>query len=142
MVLRWILGMLFIYAGATKAMNPDGFVADLGRYQLLPELIVTPVSVYLPYLEIVAGLALITGVYYLGALLLIKAMLLVFSAGLASAWWRGLDITCGCFGRGWGDMPASWALFRNGVLLVVCLVLVAAYRTRLSVAAKLTSSEG
>lgn len=115
-LLRWVLGGLFIYAGVSKAMNTDGFIADLGRYQLLPELLVMPVAIYLPFLEILAGLGLITGIFFLGSLFLTKGMLLAFSLGLASAWLRGLDITCRCFGDGFGDLPVPWALFRNGVL--------------------------
>lgn len=121
LILRVLVGLLFIYAGISKALNPDGFVADIGRFELLPEFLVLPVAIYLPYLEVLTGLALITGIFYFGGLLLTKGMLLGFSAGLASAWWRGLDITCGCFGQGLGDLPVHWALFRNGVLFLLCV---------------------
>lgn len=141
-LLRWVLGGLFLYAGVSKAMNPDGFMADLGKFQLLPELLVVPVAIYLPFLEILAGLALVTGIFCLGGLFLTKGMLLAFSVGLVSAWWRGLDITCGCFGRGFGDLPVQWALLRNGFLLGLCLVLaLAVFRSRQPVAVRVANAD-
>ena len=35
----------------------------------------------------------------LGALAAFGAMTIVFLGAIGSAWWRGLDITCGCFGN-------------------------------------------
>lgn len=130
-ILRVAVGVIFIYAGISKALDPDGFMADIGRFQILPQFFLAPTAIYLPYLEILTGLTLITGLFYFGGLLLTKGMLVAFSAGLASAWARGLDITCGCFGKGFGDLPVEWALLRNGVLMAICLGLaVEVFRNR------------
>lgn len=121
---RILLGGLFLYAGFSKAADPDGFIADIARFQLLPEWAISPLAIYLPFLEILTGLALLSGVFYLGALFLANGMLVMFSSGLSLAWWRGLDITCGCFGKGFGDLPLHWALLRNVVLISLGLSLV------------------
>jgi uncharacterized membrane protein YphA (DoxX/SURF4 family) len=141
-ILRIAVGLLFTYAGASKALNPDSFIADIRRFQLVPDFFVTPIAIYLPYLEIFTGLALITCVFYCGGLLLAIGTLFAFSAGLASAWARGLNITCGCFGKGFGDLPVEWALLRNGVLMVICLGLAMdAFRNRQISATSLCHSE-
>jgi len=121
---RILLGGLFLYAGFSKAADPDGFIADIARFQLLPEWSISPLAIYLPFLEILTGLALLSGVFYTGGLVIANAMLFVFSLGLASAWARGLDITCGCFGKVFGDLPVQWALLRNVVLISLGLALV------------------
>lgn len=61
--------------------------------------VVIVIAIYLPWLEVIAGLALLGPWLRLGALTLCGAMTLVFLGALSSAWARGLDISCGCFGR-------------------------------------------
>ena len=53
---------------------------------------------FLPWLEIVTAMALLLGRLYLGALLSVSGLGVVFAVAVGSAWWRGLDISCGCFG--------------------------------------------
>lgn len=140
--LRWLLGGLFIYAGVTKAMNPEGFIRDIGKFQLLPEFLLAPTAMYLPFLEILTGITLITGIFYLGGLVLTKGMLLVFSLGLSIAWLRELDITCGCFGRGLGDLPVQWALMRNLLLFGFCLILtIALFRSQQPAMARIAEAD-
>lgn len=122
--IRIVIGGLFIYAGINKVVSVEAFTADVARYELLPSPAVLPVAVYLPFLEVITGLALLTGLFYAGGLLLAISMLSTFSFGLITAIWRGLDITCGCFGRGMGDLSPEWAIVRNSVLLGLCLILV------------------
>lgn len=108
-LLRLGLGGLFIYAGVMKALDTQQFALDVQHYEITTLLdawrpgISWTVSIllatYLPWLEIAAGLALLTRRLYAGALLVVGALSVVFLAAIGSAWWRGLDITCGCFGR-------------------------------------------
>jgi len=124
--LRCILGAVFVYAGVIKMLNPDGFIADLGRFQIMPDLWVAPIAIFLPILETVIGAALLMRIFYAGALLLSKLLLVLFSIALIFAWLRGFDINCGCFGNGLGDPSVPWALAKNAVLLCICLTLIGA----------------
>ena len=61
----------------------------------------------LPFVEIALGvLLLILGLATRLAAVVSAALLVVFIAGIASAWTRGLRIDCGCFGGG-GDLAAG-----------------------------------
>ena len=62
--------------------------------------LVTVLAVYLPWVEIAAGLAVLCRRLYLGGLVAIAGLMIVFTAALGRAWARGLDISCGCFGNG------------------------------------------
>ena len=98
-LLRWTVAAVFLYAGAMKVADPAQFAADVENFRLLPYAASCAVAVYLPWLEILAALALAFGIWRAGAALLLAAMLVVFLIALSSAWARGLDITCGCFGH-------------------------------------------
>lgn len=97
-LLRCAIALLFLYAGAVKLWKTQDFAYDVQSYQLTSWTVSILIAVYLPWLEVVAALALLAKRLYLGALILSITLLTVFLAALGSAWWRGLDITCGCFG--------------------------------------------
>src|SRR5213080_2976758 len=94
-----IVGGIFIYAGAIKALDPIRFGLDIDNYKILPWAISVRLAFYLPWLEILAGLALIFRFLYRGGLLILSALLLIFLCATVAAKVRGLDITCGCFGH-------------------------------------------
>ena len=122
LLLRVIVGGIFICAGVLKAIDPAQFAKDVDNYRLLPFAASAAVALYLPWLEIIAGAALATGVWHRGASLVIGAMLLAFLVALGSAWGRGLDITCGCFGHGpnRSNYPLTM-LLDAGLLAALCL---------------------
>ena len=135
---RLALGAVWIAAGAAKAADLAASVRAVRAYRLLPESVVPPLGAALPFVEVALGLLLIAG---LGTRLLgaVSGLLLVvFVAGLASAWARGLRIECGCFGGG-GDVARGAApgyggeIARDSALLVVAAFLVWAPRSRWSV---------
>ncbi|MGE9295854.1 MAG: MauE/DoxX family redox-associated membrane protein [Puniceicoccales bacterium] len=119
-LLSVIVGGLMAYAGITKALAPAEFYQSVLNYQLLGADLAWAVALFLPWLEIVAGLALIAPWTRRGAVVWLVLLLLTFQAGLASAWARGLDIDCGCFGQ--ESSSASMALIRNCFLLAAVVV--------------------
>lgn len=102
-VLRLLVGGAFIYAGSLKALDPAGFAQAVDNFRLLPYPLSCAIGVYLPWLEILAGAALVIGIFRAGATLLLGGLLVAFLVVLASAWARGLDISCGCFGHSTGN---------------------------------------
>jgi putative oxidoreductase len=56
---RIALGILFVFAGATKAFDPGAFAIEIQRYQLIPWFLGVLASVYLPWLEILLGALLV-----------------------------------------------------------------------------------
>jgi uncharacterized membrane protein YphA (DoxX/SURF4 family) len=99
-----IFGSVFVYAGLLKASDPMTFLDDIRSFQLLPDPFAAWLALGLPWLEIFAGLAVITGVLRAGGLLTLNLLLLIFLAAILISWTRGLDLSCGCFG---GDTAAS-----------------------------------
>jgi len=115
---RVILGGLFLLAGLTKAYDPAGFTTEIQNYHLVPWVGGVLLALFLPWVEIFAAGALFLKRFQRGALLLISAMLIIYSAALISAMARGLNIDCGCFGRLISSTGIVWALIRNAGLMI------------------------
>ena len=98
-ILDFIIGGIFIYAGVLKALGPNQFAGDIDNYHLLPWTVSVRLAFYLPWLEILCGVALIVRRLYVGALAILLALIVVFIGANVVAKMRGLDITCGCFGH-------------------------------------------
>lgn len=111
-----IVAGLLAWAGAAKLGDPSRFAADIANYRLVPPLLAAMAAVYLPWLEIALATGLLVPRLRAVARLFALGLLLVFCAALASAWARGLDIRCGCFGGADGGASAAQALARNAVL--------------------------
>ena len=112
-----ILGLLFIYAGAVKVLEPVRFAGDIENYHLLPWPVGVRLAFYLPWLEILCGLALIFRRLYSGALVLVLVLMLVFLGATISAKARGLDISCGCFGHVSDQLSFAWHLVLDFAIL-------------------------
>jgi putative oxidoreductase len=108
----FIIAAVFVYAGTLKVLNPVQFAHDIDNYKILPWSIGVGLAFYLPWLEILCGLALIFRLLYRGAVSILTALVAVFLVATVAAKVRGLDITCGCFGhasQNW-SFPAHLAL--------------------------------
>ena len=130
--LEVIIGCLFIYAGATKVLDPIGFANDIDNYRILPWMVGVRVAFYLPWLEILCGLALITRRLYLGALSILSGLVSMFIIASIIAKTRGLDITCGCFGHASRNWNFTTHLALDFAILGALIALSFAQRRRLA----------
>ncbi len=94
---RWILGLTFIYASYNKILFPADFAKIIYGYDLFPNVLINLIAIIIPSLELVAALALITGVYPRSAVSIVNALLVAFIILLAINLIRGHEFNCGCF---------------------------------------------
>jgi hypothetical protein len=99
-IMAAVIGLLFLLAGGLKAIDPAGFAVDIQNYRILPWTWDVLAALYLPWVEIVCGAALLFRAAYRGALFITATLLGVFIIAYGSTLPRGLDIGCGCFGHG------------------------------------------
>jgi uncharacterized membrane protein YphA (DoxX/SURF4 family) len=97
LVSRWVLGLVFIYAGSGKILSPAVFAKALYGYGLFPAWLINPIAIILPFVELVAGLALIVGIYPRSAVSIVNALLAAFIVLLSINLIRGHEFNCGCF---------------------------------------------
>jgi uncharacterized membrane protein YphA (DoxX/SURF4 family) len=120
LVAVYLLGAVFVYAGATKVNVPREFAQNIMNYHLVSESSAIILASLLPTLEIVTGLSLILGVWRQGGLVLISLMSIMFIVALGSLIVRGINIDCGCFHQYDGAMATpAMGIVKNLVVLVL-----------------------
>lgn len=150
-LLAIVLGLVFVYAShdkiwkrtkpaegqaaAAAISGPSEFARVIYRYQVigpnatLPPQVPNLFAVTLPWIELLAGLLLILGVWRREAALLCGLLLLSFVLAVGSTLWRGIDIqNCGCFSLGSEGRKAGLGLVVADAALFVAALFVA--RTR------------
>jgi uncharacterized membrane protein YphA (DoxX/SURF4 family) len=90
------LAAVWLVSGTLKATDLDQTVVAVRAYDVLPRAAVDVVAALLPFLEIALGLLLLLGIGTRLVAVISGGLLLVFIAGVAQAWARGLSIDCGC----------------------------------------------
>jgi len=118
-----VIGALFVYAGAVKIIDPVEFARDIDNYKILPWQPSVWIALYLPWLEILCGLALITRILFRGAVFIVTGLMIVFVVASIVARARGLDVSCGCFGHASQYLNFTWHLVLDFLLLGGLLLL-------------------
>ena len=117
---RLILGMIFLYSGISKLIDPQSFAVIIEAFGLVPEILIDPIALGLPVLEIIVAFGLLFDIR--GSLAVTTALMVLFIAILGYAIHMGLDIDCGCFGPDDPEAEAfhglRLALCRDGVIMV------------------------
>jgi putative oxidoreductase len=121
--LRIVLGCVFIYACWHKIIDPPAFARSIANYQILPRALVNPAALLMPWLELVCGVSLITGLLVRGSALILSGLLVTFTAALTLSLIRGLDIHCGCFTANSG----AWTNLYLDIALDVILLAIAVF---------------
>ena len=96
--IRWVVGVLFIYASLHKIIDPCTFAYAVENYEVLPfQFLINSTAVYLPFLELICGTALLLNTRTRGASLLITMMTLIFIIAISINMILGKSFDCGCF---------------------------------------------
>lgn len=121
---RIFVGGVLLYAAWTKVPDMAAFARDVANYRLLPAWTVALTAAAVVGVEIVAGAALVLGVWVRPAAAVAAALLAVFTAGIAQALLRGIDLNCGCFGT---PERATWLSVARDVALFLPAAAVARF---------------
>ncbi len=117
LMLALLVGGAFIYAGALKAWDPIKFASDIQNFHILSWPLGMRLAFYLPWLEMICGLALIVGWMRRGATAILTLLIVIFIAATVAAKLRGIDLDCGCFGSATKNLTFTWHLVIDFALL-------------------------
>lgn len=109
---RLYLAGVFIYASLYKINFPAEFADNIASYLIVPYLLVNPLALVMPWLELVCGLFLLAGVRVRASSLLICGMLVMFIAAIVVALISETPIGCGCF-QSMGETISWWTVLRD-----------------------------
>jgi len=116
---RILLGGIFIYASIDKILNPEAFSKILYNYKLLPSQFIYFPAIFLPWVELIAGSFLISGIFLRGSSFIINSLLLIFIVALATNLIRGVNFDCGCFSTLSGTGSNAVLLLVRDLLLLI-----------------------
>ncbi len=141
LTLRWVLGGLLVFSGwlklgissfggALSTVDPQSVLFAIKKFEI-PVLMDQPeVMAYLayavPWVELVAGVALLLGMWTRAAAWIVALTMAAFTAGIVGIVARGLEVDCPCFGSIKFLCPSqigSCHIVRNVALMIGAIVL-------------------
>ncbi len=104
-----------------------GSLPLVANYRLLPLELINIFAILLPWIELVAGMCVLLGIWLRPAALVLTVTTGIFILAVASALARGLNVECGCFGKIGGGKVGLQNLAINIILFTLAALTV---RTR------------
>ncbi|MCE5315199.1 MAG: MauE/DoxX family redox-associated membrane protein [Armatimonadota bacterium] len=124
-ICRIILAVVFIYAAVGKMLDPSKFADSVAGFRILPIWTVNIFAIVLPWVELLCGISLLTGIIARSGGLLLAGLNVVFIVAAASAMARGLSIECGCFTLSRAHDNVGWSLIARDVgFILLCIPIV------------------
>jgi uncharacterized membrane protein YphA (DoxX/SURF4 family) len=129
-----VLGGIFLYAAYPKIVEPREFARIVYHYRMLgPSSTMSPLlanllAVILPWVEAVAGVLLVVGLWRREAAIVTALMLVMFLVAVGWAMSQGIDVeNCGCFSvkKGEGGRGAGWTLLAGDTAMLGAAIFVA-----------------
>ena len=123
LIIRLVIGSVFIYAGFIKLIDPKAFAKIISQYDIVPDILLPAVAIGLPAAEFLAGLGLVLNIR--GSLAVIFNLLVIFIMILGYGIFNNMDIDCGCFSTEEINARNSLkqALFRDLFMIVAACYL-------------------
>ena len=127
--LHWLLGIVlggvFLYASFSKLLDPRPLVTIIWGYRILPAGPINLMAIYMPWMELLIGLGLLTGLGRRSAALWAMLLLVMFELALGVNAIRGVNVACGCFSSSAEDVHNAWVLvLRDLPMLLAALVML------------------
>jgi uncharacterized membrane protein YphA (DoxX/SURF4 family) len=123
---RLVLGVVLVWAGASKVTNPAASELAVRAYKILPYDFAGYVGLGLPVVELLVGLLLVVGLLTRACAVVGGLLMLAFIFGISWAWAHGYSIDCGCFGGG-GTIAAAQTQYPREILRDVGIAACAAW---------------
>ncbi|HXT35172.1 MAG TPA: MauE/DoxX family redox-associated membrane protein [Chloroflexota bacterium] len=128
LIFRFFLAVVFLIAGGSKIAHANLFVDTVRGYRMLPDSLVRPFGLALPWIETLLGLYLLVGLFTRLAAIAAGVFLVIFLFALGVQLAHGHTGDCGCvvgidnpvitaFVGGANIGP--WDLIRDSILLLM-----------------------
>ena len=133
-ILRWSVGLLFIFSGLIKANDPLGLsykmqeFFDVWGIGFISDNLSYYFAVMMNVFEIVAGIALLIKFPYKQTLWLLLVLIVFFSFLTGYALFSGKIKTCGCFGDCIPLTPKT--SFIKDILLLIAILILLFYQKK------------
>ena len=120
-----VAGLIFIAAALPKIADLSAFAGSVHNFHLepfVPVVLTNLLAMTIPWVELVAGLALVGGVRPRAGAVVYTLLMAGFTVGVVAAMARGLSFECGCFGKAGAATIGVKKLAENLVMLALGVV--------------------
>ena len=121
-VCQILIGLLFAAAALAKMGDLRAFAEEVHNFRMMPVAVENLVAMTLPWVELVAGLALLLGVRARSGGMVAAALMATFTLAVLIAMARGLNIECGCFGTADGTRVGMVKFLENAGMLALAAI--------------------
>ncbi|MDX1388909.1 MAG: MauE/DoxX family redox-associated membrane protein, partial [Acidobacteriota bacterium] len=121
-VSRILIGLVFLLAALPKIGDMASFAGQIHNFRMMPIALENLLAMVLPWVELVAGLALVLGIRARAGALVTVVLSAIFLIAIGQAVARGLDIECGCFGTADASRVGVVKLLEDAGYLVLALI--------------------
>lgn len=126
LVLRVLLGGLFVFASWHKVIEPLAFAMSVRGYKMIPFAYSNVFALVVSWSELIAGVMLILGIFTRKAAGAVAILLVMFIVAITMVVVRGMTVDCGCFSSE-GGASATWLLIVRNVALLASSYLIMRY---------------
>jgi len=119
-VLRLLIGIIFVFSAVTKLPMHSQFVTIVESYHLLPQALATAYALALPWVELLTGSYLILGIKIRPSSLVALLLALSFLVANISSAVSGQAFCSSCFGEAI-ILPISQALVLDITIIIVAV---------------------
>ena len=116
------IALVFLAAALGKIADPAAFARQISHFRLLPFGLENLLAIMLPWIELLAALALLLRYRPRAGAVVTAGLMGLFVFVVAAAVARGLDIECGCFGTSDASRVGTAKLIENVGLLALALI--------------------
>ncbi len=116
------IAVVFLAAALGKIGDAAAFAKQIHYFRLLPTGLENLMAITLPWVELLAALALLLRYRPRAGAVICAGLMGVFLFAVAAAVARGLDIECGCFGTSDASRVGTAKLLENAGLLALALI--------------------
>jgi hypothetical protein len=124
MGLRFLLGVVFVWASIDKIKLPGGFAQDIYNYRMLPHATINLMAIVMPWLELICGVVMIYGGLLLAVVLVVRLV----------RWIRSLPTTGPLVAvermEAWSHFLSRGSSFLIGIMLAVFIIALSSALTR------------
>ena len=118
-------GLIFLAAALPKIADLSAFASSIHNFHLeavVPMAATNILAIMIPWVELIAGLALVSGVRPRAGAYVYTALMAIFTIGVIQALARGLSFDCGCFGKAGSATIGAKKVAENLVMMAIGMI--------------------
>lgn len=129
---RVLVGGVFFYSGLSKLIQPsEYFELAISFYRIIPDRLLHPIALVLPWIELISGTFLILGYCLIPTAVVLSILTGIFQLMLGQAIVRRVPIDeCGCFGGGLVHLTLYQSFVMDTVMLLTLIQVATSEKPR------------